>query len=112
MLDSPVTVVAPGDAITGIGPTVSNGSPSRQATPVTKPPASVLVTEREVMLGSAPALAPRRARITVARRMINALHVFGDALGDAMRPPPPKPHYARRAAYIERAAMAREMDRL
>jgi hypothetical protein len=30
----------------------------------------------------------------------------------ALRPPPPQPHYARRAAYLERAAMSREMDRL
>jgi hypothetical protein len=112
MLNSPVTVVAPGDAITGVGPVVNDGRPSQRATSVTKPSAPVLITEREVMLGSAPALAPRPARTTVTRRMINALHVFGDALGDAMRPPPPKPHYARRAAYIERAAMAREMDRL
>lgn len=98
--------------MTGIGPVVRSGRPSQRATSVAKPPAPVLITEREVMLASASALAPRTARITIARRMINALHVVGDALGDALRPPPPRPHYAHRAAYIERAAMAREMDRL
>jgi hypothetical protein len=73
---------------------------------VSEPQPQVLITEQEVMLGSAPALAPRPTPVT--RRMINALH----AVGAALRPPPPRPHYAQRAAYIERAAMAREMERL
>jgi hypothetical protein len=77
---------------------------------VAEPQPQVLITEQEVMLGSAAALAPRPT--TVTRRMINALHVVGDAVGNAMRPPPPRPHYAHRPAYLERAAMAREMDRL
>jgi hypothetical protein len=112
MLDSAVTVVAPGDAITGIGPVANSDRPSQRATSVAKPQAPVLITEQEVMFGSAPALAPRPARISVTRRMIDSLHVVREALGDALRPPPPRPHYAHRAAYIERAAMAREMDRL
>jgi hypothetical protein len=66
----------------------------------------VLISEQEVMLGTAAAVRPRSTQIT--RRMINALHVVGAAL----QPPPPRPHYARRAYYLERAAMSREMDRL
>jgi hypothetical protein len=77
---------------------------------VAEPQPQVLITEQEVMLGSAPALAPRPTPVT--RRMINALHVVGDAVGAALRPPPPRKHYEHRAAYIERAAMAREMERL
>jgi hypothetical protein len=73
---------------------------------VTKPPPPVLITEQEVMLGSTAAVLPRRIPIT--HRMLDALRAVGAAFG----PPPPQPHYAARAAYIERAAMAREMDRL
>jgi hypothetical protein len=72
----------------------------------TRPPAPVVITEQEVMLGTAAAVSLRRTPIT--HRMMDALRVVGAAFG----PPPPQPHYARRAAYIERAAMAREMDRL
>jgi hypothetical protein len=51
-------------------------------------------------------VSPPSTRIT--RRMIDALGV----VAAAFRPPPPRPHYAHRAAYLERAGMAREMDRL
>jgi hypothetical protein len=114
MLDSPVSVEAPEDAITGIRPTVSSENPSQRATSVTKPQPPVLITEQEVMLGTAAVVKPRPTPITgrrsglIGRLMVNALH----GVGAALRPPPPRPHYAHRAAYIERAAMAREMDRL
>jgi hypothetical protein len=93
------------DAIAGIQPTVSYDNPSQPPTLVTKPPPA-LITEQEVMLGTAATVSPRSTPIT--RRMTDALRVVGAAL----RPPPPRPHYAHRAAYIERAAMSREMDRL
>jgi hypothetical protein len=73
---------------------------------VTQPQPPVVITEQEVMLGTAAAVSPRRIPITY--RMMDALRVVGAAFG----PPPPPRHYAPRAAYIERAAMAREMDRL
>jgi hypothetical protein len=73
---------------------------------VTGPPPQVVITEQEVMLGTAAVISPRP--IPVTRRMLDALRVVGAAFG----PPPSRPHYAPRAAYIERAAMAREMDRL
>jgi len=66
----------------------------------------VLITEQEVVFGTAAAVRPRS--IPTTRRMIGMLRV----VGAAFRPPPPRPHYARRAAYLERAAMSREMDRL
>lgn len=66
----------------------------------------VLITEQEVVFGTAAAVRPRS--IPTTRRMIGVLRVVGAAL----RPPPPRPQYARRAAYLERAAMSREMDRL
>lgn len=104
MLES--TIEATQDATTDIPPAVSHDNPSQPATAVTKPQPPVVITEQEVMLGTAAAVSPRSIRIT--RRMIDALGVVGAAL----RPPPPRPHYARRAAYIESACMAREMDRL
>lgn len=66
----------------------------------------VLVTEQEVMFSTA-AAAPAQVN-PITSRLIGALH----SLAEAFRPPPPKPVYARRAAYIERSCMSREMDRL
>jgi hypothetical protein len=97
MTDLRLSIEETQDAITGTQPTVSKDN-------LSQPP--VLISEQEVMLGTAAAVRPRSTQIT--RRMINALHVVGAAL----QPPPPRPHYARRAYYLERAAMSREMDRL
>jgi hypothetical protein len=97
MTDLRLSIEETQDAITGTQPTVSNEN-------LPQPP--VLISEQEVMLGTAAAVRPRSTQIT--RRMINALHVVGAAL----QPPPPRPHYSRRAYYLERAAMSREMDRL
>lgn len=97
MTDLRLSIEDTQDAITGTQPTVSKDN-------LLQPPA--LISEQEVMLGTAAAVRPRSTQIT--RRMINALHVVGAAL----QPPPPRPHYARRAYYLERAAMSRAMDRL
>jgi hypothetical protein len=97
MTDLRLSIEETQDAITGTQPTVSKDN-------LSQPPA--LISEQEVMLGTAAAVRPRSTQIT--RRMINALHVVGAAL----QPPPPRPHYARRAYYLERAAMSRAMDRL
>ena len=104
MLDS--TLETTQDAITDIQPAVSHDKPSQPATAVTEPQPPVVITEQEVMLGTAAAVSPRSIRMT--RRMIDALGV----VAAAFRPPPPRPYYAHRAAYLERASMAREMDRL
>ena len=105
MTDLRLSIEETQDAITGTQPTVSKNL-SQPPTLVTEPEAPVLISEQEVMLGTAAAVRPRSTQIT--RRMINALHVVGAAL----QPPPPRPHYALRAYYLERAAMSREMDRL
>jgi hypothetical protein len=104
MLDS--TLEAAQDAVADIQVAASSETRSQPATAVTEPQPPVLITEQEVMLGTAAAVPPRS--ISIAQRMVDALHVVGAAL----RPPPPRPHYAPRAAYLERACMAREMDRL
>jgi hypothetical protein len=105
MTDLRLSIEETQDAITGTQPTVSKANLSQPPTLVTEPEPPVLISEQEVMLGTAAAVRPRSTQIT--RQMINALHVVGAALG-----PPPPPHYARRAYYLERAAMSREMDRL
>jgi hypothetical protein len=69
-----------------------------------RPP--VFITEQEVMLGTAIAVQP--PSIPIIRRMVGVLR----AAATTLRPPPPRPHYAVRPSYLERAAMAREMDRL
>ena len=104
MLDS--TLKTTEDAVTDIQPAVSDDNLSQPTTLVIEPQPPVVITEQEVMLGTAAAVSPRSTPVT--RRMLDALRV----VGAAFRPPPPRPHYAARAAYIERAAMAREMDRL
>jgi hypothetical protein len=106
MSDLTLSVEATQDAITGIQSTVSKDKLSQPPTLVTEPEPPVLITEQEVMLGTAAAVSPWSTPIT--RRMIKVLRVVGAAL----RPPPPRPHYARRAYYLEYAAMSREMDRL
>jgi hypothetical protein len=92
------------DVVTDAQPTACNDELLELL--VTGPPPQVVITEKEVMLGTAAVISPRPVPVT--RRMLDALRVVGAAFG----PPPARPHYAPRAAYIERAAMAREMDRL
>ena len=105
MTDLRLSIEETQDAIAGTQPPVSKDNLSQPPTLVTEPEAPVLISEQEVMLGTAAAVRPRSTQIT--RQMINALHVVGAALR-----PPPRPLYARRAYYLERAAMSREMDRL
>jgi hypothetical protein len=106
MLDLRLSIEATQDAITGTQPAVSNDDLSQPPAPVTKPQSPVLVTEQEVMLGTAAAMRPRSTPI--ALRITGALRVVAAEL----RPPPPRPHYAHNARYFEDARMSREMDRL
>jgi hypothetical protein len=106
MSSSILPVEATQDAVDDVQSVTSKDDLSPPATLVTEPQPPVLITEQEVMLGTAAAVAPKTTPII--RRMIDALRVVGAAL----RPPPPGPHYARQEAYIEDARMAREMDRL
>ena len=106
MSNSLLPVEATQDAVDDSQPTTSTEDLSPPATLVTEPQPPVLITEQELMLGTTAAVAPGSTPITP--RMIDALRVVGAAL----RPPPPRPHYAREAMYFENARMAREMDRL
>ena len=74
---------------------------------VAKPEPPVLITEQQVMLGTAAAVRPRSTHVSITTRMTDALRAVV-----ALRPPPPRPNYSRSAAYIERGRMSREMERL
>jgi hypothetical protein len=106
MLDSALYVEATQDAITGTRPAVGNDDPSQLPAPVTDLQPPVLITEHEVMFGTAAAVAPPSTPVT--RRMIGTLRIVAAAL----RPPPPRRHHAHRASYLEHACMSREMGRL
>jgi hypothetical protein len=104
MSNSSLSIEDPQDAVASAAVSIDDlAQPSALETEAQPP---VLITEQEVVFGTAAAVRPRSSPIT--RRMVGVLRVVGAAL----RPPPPRPHYAHRAYYLERAAMSREMDRL
>jgi hypothetical protein len=77
-------------------------------------PAPVLISEHEVVLGTAVAL---RARPTTRRRWFEATHVLLAAVQRSLAPSkhegrPVRRDYPKRYAYLENACMAREMARL
>jgi hypothetical protein len=77
-------------------------------------PAPVLISEQDVVLGTAVAL---RARPTTRRRWFEAINVLRAAMQRSLAPStkedrPVRRDYPKRYAYLENACMAREMDRL
>jgi hypothetical protein len=82
-------------------------------TPNVKPTdTSTLITEQQVLLGSAAVIGVAPVK---AHRVSDALHALAGAvrlvfLGSDK--PPAQRHYPRRHAYLEKALMSREMDRL
>jgi hypothetical protein len=89
----------------------TNGEVVHEAAPAPEKsmtsPASVLVTEQEVLFGTkaaaavAPKVSAHRGWIDAIRAAVGSLHL-----------PPPRQSYPRDPGYLERARMAREMDRL
>lgn len=97
MLESLTRSVATPDVIKDAEPTpVANGVSH----------APVLISEQEVRFSTAAAVPLRPSKIT--HRLIEAIRVVSAAL----HPPPARLHYPQRFSYLERALMAREMDRL
>jgi hypothetical protein len=83
---------------------VHNVAPTSEK--ATTSPASVLITEQEVLFGTRAAAlqhktATRHRWIGAIRHAIGSLHL-----------PPPRQHYPSDPGYLERARMGREMDRL
>ncbi len=93
------SVPMPRDAAAPPGPKASSA-----------PPASVVITESQVMFATAAARIPApdgtvgRSRLATLWRWLSAR--------DGAEPQTRRPRPARRPAYIERAAMARAMERL
>jgi hypothetical protein len=93
-------------------------SPEREDSHATSPATSVasstetaLITEQQVLLSSAAAVALPPAR---TRRFSDAVHAVASAVGSwvASAAQPPKPVYPTRYVWLENALMSREMDRL
>jgi antitoxin component of MazEF toxin-antitoxin module len=77
-------------------------------------PAAVLISEQEVVLGTAVAL---RARPKTRRRWFEAINLLRGAMQRTLTPStqegrPVRREYPKRYAFLENACMAREMDRL
>jgi hypothetical protein len=77
-------------------------------------PAAVLISEQEVVLGTAVAL---RARPKTRRRWFETTKVLLAAMQRSLAPStqegrPVRREYPKRYAFLENACMAREMDRL
>jgi hypothetical protein len=73
-------------------------------------PAPVLITEQEVVLGTAAAL---RARPASRHWWADATHAVLAAVQRGLAPSPPqRRNVPKRYAFLEAACMAREMDRL
>jgi hypothetical protein len=72
----------------------------------TTSPASVLITEQEVLLGTRAAALP--AEVSTHRGWIESIRA---AVG-SLHLPPPRQRYFRDPGYLEQSRMAREMDRL
>jgi hypothetical protein len=87
---------------------------SRETSPVTSVASSTetaLITEQQVLLSTAAAVALPPAR---TRRFSDAVHAVASAVGSwvASAARPPKPVYPKRHVWLENALMSREMDRL
>lgn len=93
--------------------------PATAATAAAPPPPNplaepVLITERQVLLASAIARRTQRPTPGLRSRLTEFWHrlVLAANLAPEMEHQPPRRYPPRRLPYFERAAMAREMDRL
>jgi hypothetical protein len=68
----------------------------------------VLITEQEVLFGTAAAVPPRRQNIS--RRFVASIRQMFSVSAPTSRPR--RGDYPKRYEFLERALMAREMDRL
>ncbi|RDH79275.1 hypothetical protein DVS77_07520 [Mycolicibacterium moriokaense] len=93
--------------------TTNNGTPKTTGAPASSAENSAdttaLITEQQVLLGSAAALAPAPARHSHVGHQLSA--AVRAMFTRPEKPQAPK-HYPQRFAYLERSAMSREMDRL
>jgi len=78
---------------------------------VSRPTETALITEQQVLMSTAAAVALPPAR---TRRWHDTVHAAASAVGSwfASAAKPPKPVYPKRHVWLENATMSREMDRL
>ena len=98
------------DIATTYGPGLEE-SRERLVSQPTSTETPALITEQQVLLSTAAAVALPPAR---TRRWHDNLHAAASAVGSwfASAAKPPKPVYPKRHAWLENATMSREMDRL
>ncbi len=98
--------------------TASAGTADAQQVPIPQPTvpapaddaasAEVLITEQEVLFSTAAAVPARRQ--SLSRRFVALMRRTFAVVAEASRPP--RPSVPKRYEFLERALMAREMDRL
>jgi hypothetical protein len=88
----------------------------RETSPVTSvansTEAQVLITEQQVLLSTAAAVALPPAKTRRWSYPIEAVSAALRAMFAASEKPPARRHYPKRHGYLENALMSREMDRL
>nr|BBX79712.1 hypothetical protein MFLOJ_34990 [Mycobacterium florentinum] len=121
MLVIPKPAVSPRDAAAPTQPShrSTDHAPLAEAGAVAKPvavhaqghvataPATVLITERQVMFATAAGVAPRPVAAPRPRFV-----AFWHRLMQSVEPRPPRKYPYTRPSYLEQAAMSREMERL
>jgi hypothetical protein len=103
MITSQTTPAGTADA-----PYVPKPQPTSPAPADENASAEVLITEQEVLFGTAAAVTPRRE--SIGHRFVASLKRAMAVTPDASRPK--RGDYPRRYQFLERSLMAREMDRL
>jgi hypothetical protein len=100
------------DAKTGveIAPTTSEDAPAPTIEQSTN--TAALITEQQMLLASAAALAPAPGRMHAWSRAAHAVAAPVHALFAGSEEPRARNHYPQRFGYFENSLMSREMDRL
>ena len=100
------------DMATTSGPELEESREKLVTSQPTSTETQALITEQQVLLSSAAAVALPPAK---TRRWTDTIHAISGALRAmfaATEKPPARRHYPKRHAWIDNALMAREMDRL
>ena len=100
------------DMATTSGPELEESREKLVTSQPTSTETQALITEQQVLLSSAAAVALPPAK---TRRWTDTIHAISGALRAmfaATEKPPARRHYPKRHAWMDNALMAREMDRL
>jgi hypothetical protein len=101
------------DMATTYSPKLEDGRDTSPVTSVANSTAAqVLITEQQVLLSTAAAVALPPAKTRRWSYPIEAVSAALRAMFAASEKPPARRHYPKRHGYLENALMSREMDRL